>query len=222
MRPRPRRRGARLGRSGRARRLPAAKGKKGKGKKKKEEAARPAALDTREVIFVGNNSDGTADVLLFDPGTEATKRLQVRRGSAQRRPAPKRRPKKKPKKCKRAKKKKPAAKSAKAKGKGEEGQEEGQGHACPPADLRRIARLNIIPDAAARMAEVALNPIDLGYFIAIQQLIGEGNNQYVDDMYSTNDGALPDRLTALLQGRDLARDRHRQDRLALRGGRPAL
>ena len=163
---------------------PAAKGKKGKGKKKgKKKKEKPPAQptsSTREVIFVGNNWDGTADVLLFDPGTEATSATckSTKRKGAKGKPGSK-----KGKKCKRKGKKKKKKKKKKKTTKKPQ-----QGTAARPPDLRRIARLNIIPDAAARMAEIALNPIDLGYFIGIQQLIGEGNNQYVDDMYSTNDG----------------------------------
>src|SRR5215218_111246 len=57
-----------------------------------------------------------------------------------------------------------------------------------PAKFTRLARLNIIPDNAERMAAVALNPVDLGYFVAIQQLIGEGHDQYVDDAFTSHDG----------------------------------
>jgi hypothetical protein len=60
----------------------------------------------------------------------------------------------------------------------------------PYGDFHRIARLNIIPDIDERMAEIYANPVRLGYFLAIRQLVGEGNDQFVDDMYSTNDGRL--------------------------------
>jgi hypothetical protein len=88
--------------------------------------ARPAPADraTKSVIFVGNNWEGTADVIK------------------------------------------------------------------PHGDFHRIARLNIIPDYEERMAELAADPVDLGYFLGIRQLVGEGNDQFVDDMYSTNDGRL--------------------------------
>jgi DNA-binding beta-propeller fold protein YncE len=95
-------------------------------------AAAPAsaapAQQTQGAVFVGNNWDGTADILKF---------------------------------------KKP-----------------------PNPSLTRIARLNIIPDINERMLEIVTNPVRLGYFLAIQQLVGEGHNQYVDDMFSTNDGRL--------------------------------
>jgi PQQ-like domain len=52
----------------------------------------------------------------------------------------------------------------------------------------RIARINIIPDRDQRMQEILTNPQRLAYFLAIRQFIGEGHDQFVDDMYSTNDG----------------------------------
>jgi hypothetical protein len=60
----------------------------------------------------------------------------------------------------------------------------------PRGKYRRIARLNIIPDIEERMAEIALDPVRLAYFLAIREQIGEGHDQFVDDMFSTNDGRL--------------------------------
>ena len=60
----------------------------------------------------------------------------------------------------------------------------------PRGKYRRIARLDVIPDIAERMAEIATDPVRLGYFLAIRELVGEGNDQYVDDMYTSNDGRL--------------------------------
>ena len=57
-------------------------------------------------------------------------------------------------------------------------------------DFERIRRINIIPDIEERMVEILLNPARLGFFIAIRELIGEGNDQFVDDMYTSNDGRL--------------------------------
>jgi DNA-binding beta-propeller fold protein YncE len=57
-----------------------------------------------------------------------------------------------------------------------------------PASFKRIARLNIIPDRDQRMQEILTNPQRLAYFLAIRQAVGEGHDQFVDDMYSTNDG----------------------------------
>src|SRR5689334_19209182 len=57
-----------------------------------------------------------------------------------------------------------------------------------PVKFTRLMRLNIVPDKAERMAEITLNPVRLGYFVAIQQLIGEGHDQYVDDAFTSHDG----------------------------------
>ena len=81
------------------------------------------ADDLRRVVYVGNNWDGTADVLL-------------------------------------------------------------------PGSFRRVGRIDIVPDREERMAEIQLNPYRLAYFLAIRELIGEGNDQLVDDMYSSYDGRL--------------------------------
>ncbi len=84
---------------------------------------RTKGKDLRRVVYVGNNWDGTADVLL-------------------------------------------------------------------PGSFKRIGRLDIVPDYDERIAEISLNPYRLVYYLAIQQLIGEGHDQLVDDMYSSNDGRL--------------------------------
>ncbi|MDT7840702.1 YncE family protein [Streptomyces justiciae] len=84
-------------------------------------AADAAAL--REVLFVGNNWDGTADVL------QST------------------------------------------------------------GSLAKVGRINVIPDKDARMAEINADPIKWIYFMAIRNGVGEGHDQFVDDMYTTPDGA---------------------------------
>ncbi|WP_149549019.1 YncE family protein [Streptomyces marokkonensis] len=88
-------------------------------------AAGPApgsSTGLREVLFVGNNWDGTADVL------EST------------------------------------------------------------GDFSRIGRIDVVPDKEARMAEINADPIHWIYFMAIRNSVGEGHDQFVDDMYSTPDG----------------------------------
>ncbi|GCD89874.1 YncE family protein [Nocardioides sp. LS1] len=79
--------------------------------------------DVRRMVFVGNNWDGTADIV--DPGT-----------------------------------------------------------------FEKVGRINVIPDKDARMQEIATNPDRMAYFLAIREEIGEGNDQFVDDLYSSNDGRL--------------------------------
>jgi YVTN family beta-propeller protein len=56
--------------------------------------------------------------------------------------------------------------------------------------FERLDRINIIPDKEERMAEIRSDPERLAFFLAIQQGIGKGHNQYVDDMFSTHDGEL--------------------------------
>jgi DNA-binding beta-propeller fold protein YncE len=60
----------------------------------------------------------------------------------------------------------------------------------PQQNFKRVARLNIIPDIQERMLEIYTNPVRLAYFLAIRELVGEGHDQFVDDMYSSNDGRL--------------------------------
>ncbi|MEU3522514.1 YncE family protein [Streptomyces sp. NPDC038707] len=86
-------------------------------------SARAAAPDgLREVLFVGNNWDGTADVI---------------RSSG---------------------------------------------------DYAKIGRISVVPDKAARMAEINADPVKWIYFQAIRNSVGEGHDQFADDMYSTPDG----------------------------------
>jgi len=84
--------------------------------------AQVSAADLREVMFVGNNWEGTADVV---------------RSSG---------------------------------------------------DFAKIGRVDVVPDKAARLAEINANPIKWIYFMAIRNGVGEGHDQLVDDMYSTPDG----------------------------------
>ncbi|MDX3131496.1 YncE family protein [Streptomyces europaeiscabiei] len=82
-----------------------------------------AAADLREVMFVGNNWEGTADVI----------------------------------------------KSS--------------------GDFAKVGRVNVIPDKAARIAEINADPIRWIAYMTIRNSVGEGHDQYVDDMYSTPDGS---------------------------------
>ena len=65
-----------------------------------------------------------------------------------------------------------------------------QGGTSSKPTFDRVARLNIIPDIQERMVEIATDPVRLGYFLAIRQLVGEGHDQFVDDMFSSHDGRL--------------------------------
>ncbi len=56
-------------------------------------------------------------------------------------------------------------------------------------DFAKIGRINLIPDKDERLREIYLNPIKLAYFLGIRQTVGEGHDQYIDDMYTTPDGS---------------------------------
>jgi YVTN family beta-propeller protein len=60
----------------------------------------------------------------------------------------------------------------------------------PDNRFRRVARLNVIPDLEERLAEISTDPVRLAFFLAIREFVGEGNDQYVDDMYTSKDGRL--------------------------------
>ncbi|MCW2835423.1 MAG: serine/threonine protein kinase [Nocardioides sp.] len=67
---------------------------------------------------------------------------------------------------------------------------DGTASVLDPAGLEPLGRINIIPDKDARLAEIATNPYRLAYFLAIREMIGEGHDQFVDDLYTSNDGRL--------------------------------
>ena len=58
------------------------------------------------------------------------------------------------------------------------------------ATYRNLGRINGIPDKQERMREIHRNLFRTIFFYVNRYLPGEGNDQYVDDMYSTKDGRL--------------------------------
>jgi DNA-binding beta-propeller fold protein YncE len=54
--------------------------------------------------------------------------------------------------------------------------------------LKRVARLNVIPDRAAREAEILSDPASKGVYEFIRDNVGEGHHQYVDDGFPSRDG----------------------------------
>jgi len=48
--------------------------------------------------------------------------------------------------------------------------------------------VNLIPDKAQEIADIQSDPVDLAFYLFIQQGPGEGHDQYVDDMFTTKDG----------------------------------
>ncbi len=67
---------------------------------------------------------------------------------------------------------------------------EGTADLVDPRRFKVLKRLNIVPDRAERMAEIQADPVALGYFLAVRQLIGEGHDQMVDDAFTSPDGRL--------------------------------
>jgi hypothetical protein len=65
-----------------------------------------------------------------------------------------------------------------------------QGGTKAQPTFKRVARVNIIPDIDERMAEIYADPVRLGYFLGIRELIGEGHDQFVDDMFTSRNGRL--------------------------------
>jgi hypothetical protein len=59
-----------------------------------------------------------------------------------------------------------------------------------PHSFKRLKRLDVIPDAEQRVAEIEADSTAKLYYDGIRQLIGEGHNQYVDDGFVSNDGRL--------------------------------
>jgi DNA-binding beta-propeller fold protein YncE len=65
---------------------------------------------------------------------------------------------------------------------------DGTADVVQPRKFRRIARINIIPDIEERMREIQSDPERYGYFLGIRQAVGEGHDQFVDDMFSSRNG----------------------------------
>ncbi len=65
---------------------------------------------------------------------------------------------------------------------------DGTADVVDPRALKVLTRLNIVPDLAERRAEIARDPVALGFFNANNLLIGEGHVQYVDDAFTSPDG----------------------------------
>ncbi|CAB1213994.1 YncE family protein [Acinetobacter bouvetii] len=58
----------------------------------------------------------------------------------------------------------------------------------PSQDYAKIGVINMVPDRSERLKEIYLNPVKLIAYSYIRNTAGEGNDQLVDDMYSTPDG----------------------------------
>ena len=65
---------------------------------------------------------------------------------------------------------------------------DGTADVVDPYDFSKLAHLDIVPDKAERLAEIQADPAAQGYFLAVREAVGEGHDQYVDDMFSSHDG----------------------------------
>ena len=65
---------------------------------------------------------------------------------------------------------------------------EGTADLIDPKTFEKLVQINVIPDKDEREEEIKSNPLKLAYFLAIRQFVGEGHDQYVDDMFSSPDG----------------------------------
>jgi DNA-binding beta-propeller fold protein YncE len=57
-----------------------------------------------------------------------------------------------------------------------------------PRSFERLGRVNVIPDAAERIAEIQRDPTAKFYYDSVRTLVGEGHDQYVDDGFTSPDG----------------------------------
>ncbi len=65
---------------------------------------------------------------------------------------------------------------------------DGTADAFDPVTFKVLKRFDIVPDFDERMAEVNSSRIRRLFFRLIRNLIGEGHNQLVDDMFTSHDG----------------------------------
>ena len=65
---------------------------------------------------------------------------------------------------------------------------DGTAHIVDANSFERLARINTIPDKDERLAEIYADPARLAYFLAIRELVGEGHDQFTDDMFTSHDG----------------------------------
>ncbi len=53
-----------------------------------------------------------------------------------------------------------------------------------------LRTVDMVPDKDERMREILASPDKLAFYLAIQQGVGEGHDQYTDDMFTTHDGQM--------------------------------
>jgi DNA-binding beta-propeller fold protein YncE len=65
---------------------------------------------------------------------------------------------------------------------------DGTADVIDPQRFTRLARINVVPDLQERLREIHSDPRRIAYYLGIRQLVGEGNDQYADDIFSSPDG----------------------------------
>ncbi len=65
---------------------------------------------------------------------------------------------------------------------------EGTTDIVDPETFERLDRINVIPDREVRQQEIFFRPDKGAFFLAVRALIGEGHDQFNDDVFSSNDG----------------------------------
>ena len=78
---------------------------------------------------------------------------------------------------------------------------------------KAIKRINIIPDRREELLEIYAAPDRLAFYLAIQQVVGEGHDQYVDDMFTTPRRQPGRGVPAELLRRGVDRPRDREGRV---------
>ena len=67
---------------------------------------------------------------------------------------------------------------------------EGTADVVDAHSYQKVKQINVIPDKQQRLTEIYTSPDRLAFYLAVQQGVGEGHDQYVDDMFTTHDGTL--------------------------------
>jgi WD40 repeat protein len=67
---------------------------------------------------------------------------------------------------------------------------EGTATVFDPVKFERLMSIDIVPDWNDRIAEIRSNPLRTAAFTVIRKVAGEGHNQLVDDLFTSQDGRL--------------------------------
>lgn len=65
---------------------------------------------------------------------------------------------------------------------------EGTTDVLDPNTFERLDRINVVPDLQQRLSEIYTSPDRLAFFLGIRELVGEGHDQFNDDVFTSHDG----------------------------------